>query len=466
MHMSETAVHTAEGLIYHVFPLGMQGASRSAFEPVVRGRNIRDFTAWIPRLKELGVNAVLFGPVLSAGSHGYDSIDLYSIDPRLGSNADFAALCAELHENDIAVIMDAVFNHTGREFFAFRDLLHRREDSAYRHWYVDVDFSLPGPDGDGFSYACWDGHSSLPKLNLRNPEVRNYLLGALDNWIHEFGIDGLRMDAADVIDPDFWPVLRRRADDQYAPHRPLPFNRGRFWIMGEMVFGNYADICRPGLLDSITNYELYKGLYSAHNDANYFELAWSLKRQFGPEGIYRGLKLYTFVDNHDVDRIASRLESSSHMYPAHILLFTVPGVPSLYYGSENGLQGQKAGGDWQLRPELKPDELMQRGRHPDLPRTIAALAGLRSRLPALADGDYTELRVEHRQLAFLRTLGDQRVLVMVNSDDQEAVVDIPAGILGAGRWQDHLGGGGFGEDGDGNIRFRIPSNWGLILTAG
>jgi cyclomaltodextrinase len=465
MIMEQTVTGVAEGLIYHIFPLGMQGASRSNFEQVVRGRNIKSFVSWIPHLKRLGVSAVLFGPILHSTSHGYDSIDLYKLDPRLGSNEDFAELSRALHDEGIAVIMDAVCNHSGRDFFAFRDLLKRREDSPYRHWYMDVDFSMPGPAGDGFSYACWDGHPSLPKFNLSNPEVRDYLLGALDLWIDEFHIDGLRMDAADVIDPSFWPQLRQRADGKYRPEGEMAFNGGRFWIMGEMVFGRYSDICGPDQLDSITNYELYKGLYSSHNDANYFELAWSLKRQFAEDGIYRHLKLYNFVDNHDVERITSRLNNAAHLYPLHILLFTVPGFPSLYYGSETGIPGKKEAGDWELRPELDSQRLLTSGSHPDLLHSIEKLSQIRRNEAALHDGEYSEVLVEHQQFAFLRSLGDRRVLVMVNAADEPVEVDIPAfaedwGTLG---WRDLLNADEFQSRNDGSLTVSIPAGWGRIL---
>ncbi len=461
-----TATQTAEGLLYHVFPLGLHGASHDSREAVLRGHNIREFADWIPHLVELGTNAVLFGPVLHSSSHGYDSIDLYSVDPRLGTNQDFAELCDQLHQNDIAVVMDAVFNHSGRDFFAFQDLIHKGENSTYRHWYSGLDFSQEGPMGDGFAYECWDGHPSLPKFNLRNPELRSYLFSALELWIRDFGIDGLRMDAADVIDPYLWPLLRAHGDLNYRPRRPLSFNKGRFWLMGEMVFGDYSDICREGMLDSVTNYELYKGLYSSHNDGNYYELAWTLNRQFGSQGIYRGKKLYNFVDNHDVDRIANRLDDRAHMYPLHILLFTVPGLPSLYYGSETGYPGAKGSNDWELRPRIHIDTMPAAGRHADLPRTITALRQIRSANPALQDGSYRQVFVDHRQFAFLRESGNQVILIIVNSEDASRELTIENPSPGTRKWVDLLNRGQAFEVGDDrSIRMDIPSNWGRILLA-
>ncbi|WP_169730462.1 alpha-amylase family glycosyl hydrolase [Salinispira pacifica] len=480
MLMTQPALARHEGLIYHVFPLGQTGAAKSSREAFSTAKNIREFAGWIPHLKDIGVDAVLFGPLTHSGSHGYDTVDLLSIDPRLGTREDVKWLFDRLHEADIAVVLDAVFNHVGREFSAFRDLAQRREDSPYLNWFSDVNFQADSPFGDGFSYGTWDGHASLVKLNVLNPEVQKYLWSALEFWIMDLGIDGLRMDAADVISPEIWPLLRKTADDMYrnrtdAVGRP-PFTREGFWIMGEMVFGNYADICAPGMLDSITNYELYKGLHSSHNDGNYFELAWTLKRQFGEQGIYRDLKLYTFADNHDVSRIASILDRPEHIYPLHILLFTVPGLPSLYYGSETGVPGSKGRDDWELRPVLDHSELQIHGSHGDLLYEITRLREIRARTPALRDGEYRELSVDHRLFAFSRVLspenshgeaGDE-CIVAVNSDESTRTLSIPAERLQGSRYRDLLNGGDVvqiftREDGLRVLELPVHPCWGAVL---
>ncbi|MFO8042431.1 MAG: alpha-amylase family glycosyl hydrolase [Alkalispirochaeta sp.] len=443
------------GPVYHFFPLGVLGAPHEqapAAEPVAADapENIRAVAQWIPHLQQLGVQAVLLGPIFSSASHGYDTLDLYRIDPRLGSNSDFAALSAEIHDAGISVLLDAVFNHVGRGFFAFQDVLQHRERSTYCSWFSELRFDRPGPAGDGVDYATWDGHGDLVKLNLNEPDARRYVLDAAAQWIEEFDIDGVRLDAADVIDPSLWPDLRRVVDDRYRGHRP--FGQGRFWLNGEMVHGDYAAICGPDKLDGTTNYEVYKGLYSSHNDRNYHEIAHSLQRQFAAGGIYRGLSLLSFADNHDVPRIASTLTDPRHLYPLHILLFTIPGTPAIYYGSEVGVTGTKGDDDWPLRPQLTPQTLSRRGSHPDLQAAIIHLSALRRSVVELAGGDYTPLSVSNEQIVFRRGT----TVVAVNAADQDVQVEIPHGTYRDALNQD--------EEVIGGPEVPVPPMWGRVLV--
>jgi glycosidase len=206
-------------------------------------------------------------------------------------------------------------------------------------------------------------------------------------------------------------------------------HRPDFWLLGEVVHGDYRRWVNSATLESVTNYEVYKGLYSSHNDHNYFEIAYSLNRQFGPTGIYRGLPLYTFVDNHDVDRVASRLNDPVHLYPLHALLFTIPGIPSLYYGSEWGIAGHKSREtDAPLRPALTPATMIQQSLHPDLAPAIRRLSAIRQAHPALRAGDYRQLAVTHEQLAFLRSMPEEQVLVLANAAHQpiDLRLELPA----------------------------------------
>lgn len=462
MH-EETSQPSPHGSIYHLFPLGVLNAPRRAadFDPSKdrSRRSLQELAEWIPHVQSLGATAVLLGPVWASETHGYDSTDLYHVDPRLGSDEDLVRLVAAFHDAGISVLIDAVFNHVGREFFAFKDVLRHGESSSYSHWFAGLDFSKPGPMGEPFSYDTWDGHTSLIKLDTRVDGVREYLFGAVSRWITHFGFDGMRLDAADVIDPDFWPALRERVDALYHPPVAHSFGNGRFWMFGEMVHGDYRQVAFPGGLDGATNFECYKGLYSSFNDENFFEIAWSLKRQFGDDGIYRNVPLVSFVDNHDVNRIASTVTDEGYLFPLHLLLFTIPGVPAIYYGSEFATPGKKGDDDWPLRPSVSPAELGKEPFHrSDLKDEIARFAAIRSTHPALERGSFRELAVTHRQYLFAREGGGETVYVAVNADDVPREIRVPEGISGVDQLHGEQIRLNAGEE------LTVPPKWGRIIV--
>lgn len=409
-----------EKVFYHIYPLGFCGAPEKNdfhFAPVER---LNKITEWIGHMKRLGVNALYLGPVFESAGHGYDTANYYQVDRRLGTNATLKNLVGTLHENGIAVVLDGVFNHVGREFFAFKDIINSGQGSRFKHWFDGVDFGRRSPCGDRFTYNTWAGHYDLVKLNPKSDEVVGHLIGAARYWIDEFGIDGIRLDAADCLDFDFM----RKLSDAVKGVRP------DFWIMGEVIHGDYGNWVRDAHIDSTTNYECYKGLYSSHNDRNYFEIAHSLRRQFAVGGIYRGLSLYNFADNHDVERVASSLKNRSHLYPLYTLLFTMPGIPSIYYGSEWGLEGRKANGsDKSLRPALEIGE-MKNSRPDDLVRHISKLSEIRKGSRALKYGSYGELFVKSEQFGFVREHEGETVAAVFNSSGREAALEdakIPPG---------------------------------------
>ncbi len=388
---------------------------------------------WLDHLQALGVGALYLGPVFESASHGYDTADYLTVDRRLGTNRTLTALSRELHRRGLRLILDAVFHHVGREFWAFRDLRERGERSQYAGWFAGLSFGGRSPMGDPFRYQGWEGHYELVKLNLGNPALRAHLFQAVEGWVREFDIDGLRLDVAYLLEPEFLQALAARC-------RGL---KPDFWLLGEVIHGDYRRWAGPGLLDSVTNYECYKGLYSSHNDRNYFEIAHTLDRQFGPGGLYRDLPLYAFADNHDVDRVASLLREPAHLYPLYCLLFTIPGVPSIYYGSEWGLQGRKTkSSDRALRPSLELEQARRDAPHPELAQAIALLARVRSGSAALRYGDYHPLHVSHEQLAFLRQAQGEAVVVAVNASGRPARLELKippeARAGGAERWTDGL----------------------------
>ena len=408
-----------ETTFYQIYPLGFCGAPHENVAPVAEDElaqaandapnpdaPIMKIAQWADYLQELGIGAVLINPPLESDSHGYDTRSLRHIDRRLGGDADFAAVCETLHAHGIRVVLDAVFNHVGRGFWAFRDVQERKWDSPYKDWF-HISFDGDSCYGDGFWYEGWEGHFELVKLNLQNPAVVDYLLESVRRWAEVFGVDGLRLDVAYMLDRDF---MRRL----HAFAREL---KPDFVLIGETLHGDYNQIVNDEMLDSCTNYECYKGLYSSFNSINMFEIAHSLHRQFGgdPWCIYRGKHLLSFVDNHDVPRLASILTDKSCLRPAYGMLFGMPGIPCIYYGSEWGIAGEKGGpdGDWALRPALDepaPNELTA---------FITQLAHLRSADDAAARalnyGAYRNVMIQNKQLLFERACDYATVLVAVNA---------------------------------------------------
>ncbi len=405
----------ADAVFYHIYPLGFCGAPRrNDFNSAPLDR-LEKVSRWLPHMRALGANALYLGPLFESSAHGYDTADYYRVDRRLGDNASLARLSENIHSNGMRLILDGVFNHIGRDFWAFRDLQQNGPASPYAGWFKGVRFDAQSPFGDPFTYQPWEGHFDLVQLNLRNPQVREHIFEAVRAWVRDFAIDGLRLDVAYLLDMDF---LRELA----AFCRAL---KADFWLLGEVVHGNYANWANPQTLDSVTNYEAFKGLYSSLVDRNYFEIAYSLNREFGPDGIYKDIPLYNFADNHDVDRVAGRFNDPTLLRPLYLLLFTMPGIPSIYYGSEWGLAGTRTPqDDSALRPCLELEELAHSAPQLHLPQFIARLAALRAALPALRHGAYQQLFVSHEQLAFARFIAGQYVVVLSNAAEQPMAFDL------------------------------------------
>lgn len=317
------------------------------------------------------------------------------------------------------MIFDGVFNHTGRDFFAFKDIKEKREGSQYKDWYCNVNFWGNNEYNDGFSYDNWGGYNLLVKLNQRNPAVKDYICDVIRFWVSEFDVDGIRLDAADVLDFDFMKALRHVANEV----------KPDFWLMGEVIHGDYSRWVNEGTLHSVTNYQLHKALYSGNNDHNFFEIAHTVKRlyEMGSNNP-NGFKLYNFVDNHDVERIYTKLNNKAHFAPVHILLYTLPGIPSLYYGSEFGIEGRKEKfSDDSLRPALNLDDYKNALTDNSFTALIAALGRTRQQSKALSYGDYRELKLMNRQYAFSRSFEGESVVVTVNNDDSDFTMTVPAG---------------------------------------
>ncbi len=401
-----------EAIFYHVYPLGLAGAPKQNDygKPVHR---LNALVPWINHIRQLGFTALYIGPLFQSVGHGYETTDYRLLDSRLGTNDDLAAFVRTCHSAGLKVVFDGVFNHTGRDFFAFKDLQANREHSAYKDWYCNVSFWGNNEYNDGFSYDNWGGYNLLAKLNQRNPSVRDYLCDVVRFWVYEFDVDGIRLDAADVLDFDFMKILRRTADEI----------KPDFWLMGEVIHGDYSRWANEHTLHSVTDYALHKAFYSAHNDHNYFEIAHTVRRTMGMVPTH--IRLYNFVDNHDVERISTKLQNKAHYLPVHILLYTLPGIPSVYYGSEFGIQGRKERfSDDSLRPCI--DLLDHADDYASNPCTmlIQALGTIRdSYQNDLTWGTYAELALTTEQYCFAR--GD--LIVAVNNAESTASVQISAG---------------------------------------
>ena len=393
-----------ESVFYQIYPLGFVGAPDVNSGEEGEVHRILKVIDWIPHLKSLNVNAVYFSPVFESDAHGYDTRDYTKIDRRLGTNEDFAKVCSNLHDAGIKVVLDGVFNHVGRGFWAFEDVRRNRENSRYKDWF-HINFGGNSGYNDGFWYEGWEGHFELVKLNLRNGEVVNHIFSCIKRWVEEFDIDGLRLDVAYCLDHDFMKSLRHFTDGL----------KDEFFLLGEMIHGDYNRIVNGEMLHSATNYELYKGIYSGLNSMNMFEIGHSVARQFGPEQwtLYKGMHLLTFVDNHDVTRIASILTNESHIKLAFALAFSVPGIPCIYYGSEWGITGEKKDGDGALRPCI---DVMDEN---DLSLFISKLANAHRNSKALCYGDYKMLVLTNKQYIFERSFEGERVIVAINADSSE-----------------------------------------------
>lgn len=434
-----------EAIFYHIYPLGLTGAPKENDygTPVSR---LNTLIPWISHIKEIGCTALYIGPLFESVGHGYETTDYKKLDSRLGTNKDLKNFVKICHENQIKVIFDGVFNHTGRDFFAFKDIQQNREHSRYLNWYCNVNFGGNNEYNDGFSYENWGGYNLLVKLNQRNPEVQNYICDVIRFWVSEFDVDGIRLDAADVLDFDFMHALRRTAEEV----------KKDFWLMGEVIHGDYSRWVNGDTLHSVTNYALHKALYSGHNDHNYFEIAHTVKylQNMGK------LDLYNFVDNHDVERIYTKLSNKAHMAPVHILLYTLPGIPSIYYGSEFGIEGKKEKfSDDSLRPALNLENYKNAVQENPYTALIAALGKVRQQTPALSYGRYTELQLTNRQFAFSRELDDTKVIVSVNNDDNDAQMTLSAG--NTAQYIGALSGKKVSVE-NGQIHVTVPANGGEI----
>ena len=436
-----------DAIFYHIYPLGLSGAPKqNPYSKCVP--RLRALMPWIDHIRRIGCNALYIGPLFESVGHGYETTDYKKLDSRLGTNEDLTEFVRACHQQGIRVILDGVFNHTGRDFFAFQDLKQNRENSPYRDWYCHVNFGGNNSFCDGFSYENWGGYDLLVKLNQRNPAVKDYICDVIRFWVSEFNIDGIRLDAADVLDHEYMKALRGVANEV----------KEDFWLMGEVIHGDYSRWVNGEMLHSVTNYVLHKALYSAHNDHNYFEVAHTIKYVNNQLGDCR--MLYSFADNHDVERIATKLRNKAHLTPLYILLYTLPGIPSVYYGSEFAIEGKKERhSDDSLRPMLHYDDFATFVKEKSFTQMVARLGRIRQSTPAFAYGSYRELHLQTGIYAYARELNGTICVVAVNNTDHDAEISVTVG--NASEYEGALFGGKVPAR-DGKITVVVPANSGEI----
>ncbi|MDE6567793.1 MAG: NAD(P)H-dependent oxidoreductase [Lachnospiraceae bacterium] len=440
-----------QAVFYHIYPLGLCGCAHE--NTGVAESHFDQLRDWAAHAARINYTAIYIGPLFESVGHGYETIDYRKVDCRLGTNDDFKDFVSYCHEIGLRVIVDGVFNHVGREFFAFKDVQEKREASPYCSWFCNLNFGGNNEYNDGFSYENWGGYNLLVKLNQQNPDVQNYLFDAIRFWVTEFDIDGIRLDAADVLDHGLMHNMRQLTDSL----------KPDFWLMGEVIHGDYSRWVNDQKLHSVTNYELHKGLYSGHNDHNYFEIAHSIKRQLGICGDFR---LYTFMDNHDVERIYSKLNNKEHMFLVTLLNYTVYGIPSMYYGSEFGIDGRKEkGSDWNLRPYLDIRDYENAETDNVITALCKKLGQFKKDYQELTYGRYQELALTNRQFAYGRILDDTAMVMVLNNDDNPATVELNAPV-GAPEATDLLGIAERVQYENGHLSVSLPANRGTVIYLG
>ncbi|MGH3487390.1 MAG: alpha-amylase family protein [Actinopolymorphaceae bacterium] len=415
---------------WQVFPLRFLGGEPAALPPGADIRHRLDgLEPWLDYAVELGCSGLALGPIFASETHGYDTVDHFRIDPRLGDEADFDRLVAGARRRGLRILLDGAFNHVGRSFPGGRQAPDGREESdepADATEATRAAWLRRGPDG---GLVNFEGHDRLVALDHDQPAVAAYVIDVLDHWLAR-GADGWRMDAAYAVPPAFWsrvlPEVRRR--------HPWA------WFVGEMIHGDYAGYVAESGLDSVTQYELWKAIWSSLCDRNFYELAWALERH---NGFVEAFDPLTFVGNHDVTRLASRLDRPELIGHALAVLFSVGGVPSVYAGDEQAFRGvkeEREGGDDEVRPVFpdSPAGLSEAGLSGTgwpVYRLHQRLIGLRRRHPWLVGGRVTVAHLTNRALAY----------AMTSQDGEAGAVDQDGG---AGRGGEAGGGREPGGDGD------------------
>lgn len=387
---------------WHIYPLGFVGAFPAPLPPEAGEHRLRRVTEWLDHVVALGASGIALGPVFASRTHGYDTTDHYRIDPRLGDDADFDDLIAHAHDRGVRVLLDGVFNHVGPDFARYR-AARDGDDAAMRWFHRSRDRA----------FHTFEGHGDLITLNHGNPDVVDYVADVMTHWLDR-GADGWRLDAAYAVPPRFWEKVLPRVRERHPDA----------WFVGEVIHGDYPAVVAQSGFDAVTQYELWKATWSGLNDGNFHELDWALRRHnefldtFIPQ---------TFIGNHDVTRIATRIDDPRHVAHALVLLMTVGGVPTIYGGDEfgfHGLKEERAGGDDAVRPEFGAPPLQADEAGAQMFALHQYLIGLRRRQPWLHTARTTALQLDNQHYLYETRHGDDALLVALNLTDEPLPVPL------------------------------------------
>ncbi|KWX67174.1 alpha-amylase family protein [Mycobacterium sp. NAZ190054] len=384
---------------WQIYPLGFVGAHPAGTAPGPGEHRLRRVVDWLDYAIELGASGLALGPVFASRSHGYDTTDHFHIDPRLGDDGDFDHLVVEAGQRGLRILLDGVFNHVGPDFPRYREA----QGGGDRSWFRTR----------GDTFVTFEGHDGLIALNHGNAEVVDYTVEVMSHWLDR-GAHGWRLDAAYAVPDSFWSAVLPRVRERHP----------QAWFVGEVIHGDYPARVRDAGFDSVTQYELWKAIWSSLNDGNFHEVDWALTRH---NEFLDTFVPMTFIGNHDVTRIASRLTDPRHVEHALVLLLTTGGTPSVYAGDEvayRGVKEERFGGDDAVRPEFaSPFQGVGEHGH-QMFRSHRHLIGLRRRHPWLHTARTAPLRVTNTGYVYATRRGDEGLVVALNVDDEPLPVSL------------------------------------------
>ncbi|MUL85504.1 MULTISPECIES: alpha-amylase family protein [unclassified Mycolicibacterium] len=399
----------AHAIWWQLYPLGFVGAFPADRPPSADEHRLRRMVGWLDHAVQLGASGIALGPIFASRTHGYDTTDHFRIDPRLGDDDDFDHLVSEARRRGLRVLLDGVFNHVGTDFAQYRQALDGGPEHPASSWFRRrINTSR---------FDTFEGHDELIALNHDEPAVADYTTAVLRHWLDR-GADGWRLDAAYAVPDRFWAQVLPSVREQYP----------EAWFVGEVIHGDYSATVHASTFDSVTQYELWKAIWSSLNDGNFHELDWALKRHNDFLGTFVPL---TFIGNHDVTRIASQLQHSAHVEHALVVLLTTGGTPSIYAGDESAYRGvkeERRGGDDAVRPEFStpPDDS-------DALRLHQYLIGLRRRHPWLHTATTSPLLLTNTQYVYRTSAGPESLIVALNVDDAALPLSLPDLGVASGR---------------------------------